>query len=112
MVHGFGWGYPGYGYRPAGGLDPVVARVEGLGGFDLNVKPRTAEVWVDCKFVGLVRDFDGYPSFLWIEQGDHTIAISKVGFATWEQSVSVDAGRIAEMKIALAPGASTPPSTD
>jgi hypothetical protein len=50
---------------------------------------------VDGKFVGLVRDFDGYPSFLWIEQGDHTIAISKVGFATWEQSVSVDAGRIA-----------------
>jgi hypothetical protein len=110
--YAFGWGYPGYGYRPEGGLDPVVARAEGLGGFDLNVKPRTAEVWVDGKHVGLVRDFDGYPSFLWLEQGDHTIVISKDGFTTWEQAVSVVAGRIADMKIALAPGASTPPSTD
>ncbi len=88
----------------------MVARAEGLGGFDLNVKPRTAEVWVDGRYIGLVRDFDGYPSFLWLEQGDHTIAISKGGYTTWEQEVSIDAGRVSDMKLALAPGASAPPT--
>jgi PEGA domain-containing protein len=110
--YGFGWPYSPYGYRPEGGLDPVVARAQGLGGFDLNVKPRTAEVWVDGKYVGLVRDFDGYPSFLWLEQGDHTIAISKGGYATWEQEVTIDAGRVSEMKIDLVAGPSQPPSDD
>ena len=109
--YGYGWGFPGYGYRPQGGLDPVVARAEGLGGFDLDVKPRRAEVWVDGKFVGLVRDFDGYPAFLWLEEGEHTVAISMVGFTTWEQSVSIDAGRVSDMKIALAPTPRAPASS-
>jgi hypothetical protein len=110
---GYGWSYPGYAYRAQGGLDPGVARAEGLGGFDLDIKPRSAEVWVDGKFVGLVRDFDGYPSFRWLAQGTHTVAISKLGFATWEQEVSIDAGRVTSLKLALAPGTrGSPQSSD
>lgn len=110
--YGYGWGHPGYGYRPPGGLDPAVARAQGLGAFDLDVKPRTAEVWVDGRYIGLARDFDGYPAFLWLEEGEHTIALSKPGFATWEQPVAIDAGRVSAMRLALAAGPRTPPSAD
>ena len=37
---------------------------------------------------------------------------SQVGFTTWEQNVSIDAGRVSDMKIALAPASSPPASTD
>ena len=91
-------------------LPPALARLHGFGGLDLNVKPKKAEVWVDGHYAGTTADFDGYPSFLWLEEGDHTVAIYKGGYLTWEQEVGVFPGAVSSLKFRLAPGPSEPPA--
>ena len=67
----FGWGYLDYGAYGRGyeQPNPTLARALGVGALDLDIKPRSADVFVDGEFVGQVRDFDGYPSFLWLAEG-------------------------------------------
>jgi len=105
------YGYPYYGRyaEQAGGLNPALARALGVGALDLDVKPRSAEVFVDGDFVGKVRDFDGYPSYLWLEEGEHVVAIYKGGFATYEQTFDVQRGVITGVKAKMLPGASQAP---
>ncbi|HSB60732.1 MAG TPA: hypothetical protein VLI67_03365, partial [Vicinamibacteria bacterium] len=88
--YGFGpywapyWGpYAGPYFRPEGGVDMNAAMIAGFGAVDLDVKPGQAEVWVDGRYVGEARDLDGYPSYLWLEQGAHKLAIYKGGYLTF-----------------------------
>lgn len=106
--------YPyGYGYRDrAGGMNLGVARAIGIGGLDLNIKPRKAEVFVDGVYAGTVGDFDGYPSFLWMDEGDHVVTIYKGGFKTFEESFAIKAGVVLPVKLRLAAGQSDPPFTE
>ena len=104
------WGPHYYGRRGEGQqLNPAVARALKLGALDLNVKPRDADVFVDGTFVGKVRDFDGYPGYLWLEAGSRSVAIYKGGFATYEAQFGVAPGVVTELKLKLLAGASEPP---
>lgn len=107
-------GYPyGYAYRERpGGLNPAIARAIGIGGLDLNIKPRKAEVFVNGEYAGTVADFDGYPSFLWLDEGDHIVTIYKGGFKTFEENFAIKAGVVYPVKFQLAPGTSEPPLTE
>lgn len=104
-------GYPyGYGNRErSGGLNPAIARAIGLGGLDLSIKPRKAEVFVDGEYAGIAGDFDGYPSYLWLEEGDHVVTIFKGGFKSFEENFAIKAGVVYPVKLRLAPGQSAPP---
>lgn len=116
---GFGWGpywgpwspYWGWGagYRPAGGIDPSLALVAGVGAVELNVKPGQAEVWVDGKYVGEARDLDGYPSLLWLKEGAHRVQLYKGGYVTFDEQIEVQAGQQKELKARLDKGESAPP---
>jgi PEGA domain len=109
--YGFGFG-PYFGpnlYRPEGGIDLNVAMMAGYGAVDLNVKPGQAEVWVDGKYVGEARDLDGYPSFLWLEQGTHRVAIYKGGYATFDEVIQVQRGLKKDLKVRLEKGESERP---
>jgi hypothetical protein len=106
---------PFYPYRPVGetvGLQPGVARALGIGALKLNVKPRKAEVFVDGEFVGHVRNFDGYPSLLWLEEGTHRITIYKGGFKTFEDEIEFTPGIVRSLKLRLQAGESDPPGAD
>ena len=112
---GWGWGpyyWPPYGpgaFRPEGGVDRGLAMMAGVGAVDLDVKPSQADVWVDGKYVGEARDLDGYPSFLWVKEGEHTVAIYKGGYRTFEEKVEVQRGLETKLKVRLEKGQSEPP---
>ena len=111
---GWGWGWgpyaPGW-YGPPGGVDMNYAMIAGYGAVDLNVKPNQADVWADGKYVGEARDLDGYPSYLWLADGPHKLAIYKGGYKTFEEEIAVRRGVKTDLKVRLEPGESEPPGT-
>lgn len=112
-----GWGAPywGWGWGPGpyyyGGAASLVgyAMASGMGGLDVDVKPNQAEVWVDGKFVAEARDLDGDPSYLWLKQGAHRVAVYKAGYRTFEEEMDVRTGIVRGLKLQLQKGESTPP---
>jgi hypothetical protein len=121
--YGFGWGpyfspfygsyygpyYGPYGARPEGGIDMNVAVLAGLGAVNVHVKPGEAEVWADGKFVAEARDLDGYPSYLWLAEGVHRVAVYRGGYARFEEDIDVHRGVVEELKVRLVKGESVPP---
>jgi hypothetical protein len=111
----WGWGYGAYPpafYQPeGGGVSMGMAMMAGFGAVDLNVKPNRADVWVDGKYVGEARDLDGYPSYLWLPEGEHRLAVHKGGFLVFDEPINVQRGMKTEVKIRLQPGDSPAPGT-
>jgi hypothetical protein len=83
--------------------------MSGMGGLDLSVKPKQAEVWVDGKYVAEARDLDGDPSYLWLKEGAHHLVLYKAGFRSFDEDVEVNVGMVRELKATLEPGESEPP---
>lgn len=117
MGYGYGywgpWGWGGYPpayYGPEGGVPMGVAMMSGFGGVDLEVKPNRADVWVDGKYVGEARDFDGYPSYLWLKEGVHRLQIQKGGYKLFDEEVDMQPGLKKSLKVRLEPGESEPPA--
>ena len=109
---GWGWGWgpyaPGF-YGPEGGVSMGAAMIAGMGAVELNVKPNRADVWVDGKYVGEARDLDGYPSYLWLAEGEHRVAVHKGGFLVFDEPINVQRGMKTEIKLKMQPGDSPPP---
>jgi PEGA domain len=107
----WGWGpyYPGI--YPPGGVDMNAAMIAGFGAVELKVKPNRADVWVDGRYVGEARDLDGYPTYLWLADGPHRLAVHKGGFLVFDEQIDVRRGMRTEIKLKLAPGDSPPPGT-
>jgi hypothetical protein len=107
---GWGWGaYPPAYYGPPGGVDMGVAMMAGFGAVELNAKPNRADVWVDGKYVGEARDLDGYPSYLWLKEGEHRLAVYKGGFLVFDEPIAVQRGMKTQIKVRLEPGNAPPP---
>ncbi len=120
--HGYGYGhhyrYSGYGYgygnyyghsRYEIARTTLQAQAAGLGGVELNVRPRKAQVYVDGQRLGKAGNFDGFPGYLWLEKGTHELALYKDGYLTVVQELTIIPGAIQEVKLRLAPGKSVPP---
>jgi len=105
------WGWPGpyYGYGYGGGPALGYAMMSGMGGLDVNVKPKQAEVWVDGKYVANARDLDGDPSYLWLKQGPHHLVIYEAGYRSFETDVDVHTAMVRQLKVKLEKGESQPP---
>jgi hypothetical protein len=106
---GWGWGPWPYYYGAPGGVALGAAMMSGMGGLDLSVKPKQAEVWVDGKYVAEARDLDGDPSYLWLKGGGHHLVVYKAGFRSFDEDVDVGVGMVRELKVTLEPGESKPP---
>lgn len=105
---GYGYGYPPYrGYE--GGIDRNIARLNGWGAIDVNVKPRKAEVWVDGKYVGTAADFDGFPAYLWLKEGVHQVTVYRGGFESYQREIDITPGLVINLKYKMVPGQSEPP---
>ncbi len=126
---GFGWGWPGpyysyWGY-PVGGVVPyggvpyggVVTEgsttgsyeVRPQGSIELKVKPKKAGVYVDGNYVGIAGQFDGFPRYLWLPAGRHTITLSLPGYENFDTEVEVQPARITTLKIGMTKGTAVPP---
>jgi hypothetical protein len=105
----WGWGPWPYYYGAPGGDALGYAMMSGMGGLDLDVKPKQAEVWVDGRYFAEARDLDGDPSYLWLKEGAHHLVLYKAGYRSFDEDVEVNVGMIRELKVTLEPGESQPP---
>jgi len=112
---GWGWGYWGpYWYDP-GPAYPIYrtpyrprSASADLGALNLVIKPKKAEVYVDGRFVGRAKDFDGYPGYLWLEEGTYEITLVRDGYVTFADRVVIRTGQVIDMQLRLQQGLSTP----
>lgn len=80
-----------------------------MGGIDLNVRPKKAQVYIDGQRIGRVGRFDGYPSALWLEEGTYELVIYHPGYRTVHETVKVFSGVVIDFDHHMVPGESTPP---
>ena len=114
---GWGWGYWGpYWYYPPPAAYPLDRTVYSpqsvaadLGALNLVIKPKKADVYVDGRFVGRAKDFDGYPGYLWLKEGSYEISLVRDGYVTFSDRIPVRTGQVVDVELRLEPGLSTPP---
>ena len=112
--HGYRYSpYYSYGdsyYRPRGGLDRQAARLAGLGALDLSVRPRKGVgVYLDGKHIGVVGDFDGYPSYLWLKEGTYQLVFYRDGYMTVVREYTIHPGAVVDVELRMERGRSVPP---
>jgi hypothetical protein len=105
--------YPGYHVRAY--YPQPAARVTGRfgtrppGAVDLNVRPRTTEVYVDGQYVDLARNLDGYPDLLWLDEGTYEITFYREGYESVTRQIAVRSGDLLEVRERLDRGESRRP---
>ncbi|MGH9867707.1 MAG: PEGA domain-containing protein [Candidatus Polarisedimenticolia bacterium] len=94
----FGYTYYPYAYPPRAqpyayyGGTPGGVPASDVGWIDTDVSPEKAQVYVDGKYMGVADNFDGYPGFLALKAGEHTISFKSPGRQTVSQTVDVPGG--------------------
>lgn len=95
-----GLGWASFGYIPvwsvSGGTIPTVfvPLPEGapMGGVQLDIEPRRAQVYVDGAHVGIVSDFSGYYQHLELVAGSHLVTIVAPSYEALTIQVMVSPG--------------------
>jgi hypothetical protein len=73
-----------------------------VGGVQLDIDPRRAQVYVDGAYAGLVEEFSGYFHHLELPAGSHEIAIVAPGYEPLTLHVSVAPGATVAQRATLA----------
>jgi hypothetical protein len=94
--YGPGWTYYGYPY-------PYIVPSENSGGLRLEITPKTAQVFVDGNYAGVVDDFNGHFQHLDLPPGGHRIDVRQPGFQPLTFQVYIQPGHTTDYKAALAP---------
>lgn len=108
----WGWGYYAP-YYPYYAYPPVVAYSSspgyGMGALDFAVQPKQAEVFVNGQFVGLAKQYDGFPGYLWLDRGSYEIAVYHPGYQTVTKQIQILTGLVLDFPVAMTPGEATMP---
>jgi hypothetical protein len=94
------YGHYGSGRR-GGGYD--------FGALDLDVSPAKTEVWLDGEYIGRVDAFDGFPQYLWLEEGTYDLVLFRDGYQTISRQITVRPGVVQQIDHELERGESTRP---
>ncbi len=108
---GWGWGEP-YGGVYGGGYGGYGRRdgdYDEQGALDLDIWPGDTQVYLDGQNIGTVDDFDGFPSYLWLEKGTYDIVFYREGFQTLARQYSIYSGLTIDVGDRLVPGDSVRP---
>jgi len=106
------YGYYGYGWWPSVDVyrhRPYYARSQSLGALDLDVRPEKAEVFVNGRYAGLADNFDGFPTYLWLEEGSYEISFYKEGFETLTREIKVTPTAVVGLDDRMTPGTAVKP---
>ena len=82
-----------------------------LGAVQLQVKPRRAQVYLDGQLIGNAADFDGYPNYLWLEEGTHQLIFYRDGRVTSTAEVTIEPGVIGQTKVRMERGEAVDPES-
>ncbi|MEM8962356.1 MAG: PEGA domain-containing protein [Acidobacteriota bacterium] len=92
--------YPYYSYQ---------REYEYQGAIDFDVRPEEAEIWIDGGYVGQADDLDGFPTFLWLDEGTYDVVIYLDGYETISRQYSVYPGVVIDVEDRMKPGTATKP---
>jgi hypothetical protein len=107
---GFGWGYDDsfwYGWGRPYYYPYVMPESAATGGLHLEVKPNTAQVFVDGAYAGVVNDFDGHFQHLTLTPGGHRIDVTAPGFEPLTFNTYIQADHTTDYKGTLDPAPAT-----
>jgi hypothetical protein len=104
---GWGWGEP-YGYG-GGYYGRGYGDGDDQGALDLDIWPGDTQVWLDGQNIGTVDDFDGFPTYLWLEKGTYDLVFYRDGYQTLARQYSVYPGLTIDVGDRLVPGPSVRP---
>ncbi|MDA8016626.1 MAG: PEGA domain-containing protein [Thermoanaerobaculia bacterium] len=79
------------------------------GALDLDVRPEKAEIYLDGQYIGIADEYDGFPSYLWLEKGTYDLAIYAEGYETLFRQVSIYPGIVIDIEDRMRTGPSTHP---
>lgn len=69
-----------------------------MGALDLDVSPEKAKIYVDGDYVGVADEYDGFPSYLWLEEGTYDLAIYHEGYETIFRQYTVRNGLVIDIE--------------
>lgn len=86
----------------------VAARTD-VGAIRLRVRPKKTEIFLNGEYVGRAGQLDGYPGYLWLDEGSHTLVFYREGFRTFSRTFEVRGGMVTEVRVDMEPGETLPP---
>lgn len=107
------WWYPGW-----GGPTVVIENdpryggygATGSGALDLDLSPEQAQIFIDGEYVGTADDYDGFPTFLWLERGTYDVAFFLPGYQTIVRQYTIRPGAVIDVEDHMTPGDAIPPA--
>ncbi len=103
------WPYYGPSYGGGYDYDRYDDDGEGAGALDLDLSPGRVQVYLDGQYLGIVDQYDGWPSYLWLEKGTYDIVFYLDGYKTLARQVTIYPGTVMGMGDSLEPGPSVRP---
>lgn len=115
--YGYGYGPYGYGYGAYAGpygyghYPPAYPARAGRanGALDLDLKPGDTQIYLNGQLIGTADDFDGWPEYLWLEEGEYHFIFYKEGHESIVREYKVLPGVVIDVEDRLDRGESPPP---
>lgn len=103
------WGYYGH-YGPYSPVEYYPARLRpSMGALDLDLRPEEAAVFLNGQPIGIADNFDGWPRFLWLEEGTYDLVFYHEGFETIARQYTIYPGVVVDVEDRMVRGEATPP---
>lgn len=80
------------------------------GALDLDVSPEKAQIFIDGNLVGVADQYDGFPTYLWLDEGTYDVAIFKPGYETIFRQYTIYPGVVIDVEDRMQKGESIHPS--
>jgi PEGA domain len=111
VVGGGAWGW-GWGWGPWGWWGPWYGGSYGYGygyarrygalrsfsAIKTDVEPDEAELYLNGRYVGTADDFDGYPDYLYLRQGQYTLEFRLEGYQSYTAQVDAVPGQLVRIR--------------
>lgn len=81
-------------------------QMQGLSAIDVNIQPDHAEISLDGVVMGLADDYDGFPQFMVVDPGTHTVRARCDGYQNYEVTIRVGPGEQINLNKRMDPGES------
>lgn len=82
---------------------------DSMGALDLDLKPGDTKIYLDGHYIGTADNFDGWPQYLWLEQGDYHFVFYAEGRRTIAREYKILPSVVIDVEDRLERGESTPP---
>lgn len=110
------WGWWGGWWGPwyHGGYYPPVAYYPdqlspNMGALDLDLRPEKVQVWLNGTPIGVADNFDGWPRYLWLEEGTYDLVFYHPGYETLARQYTIYPGVVIDVEDTMVKGDAVPP---